>query len=272
MLQIFQYDFIIKSLIAGTILGFTLPILGIYLVVKRYSNLADTLSHVSLVAVLTSIITGIATLPITIFTTILVSLGIEKLRQSKQLFGETALAITLSTSLGLTAILITFSKQGNAKLFNFLFGGLNFISQSNLVEISIITPIILITLFFIRKQLLLISLDEELATAEGLSVQKINYLFITLCAVIISIGITSVGVLLLSTLMVIPVVSAQLFKLNFNKTIGLSIVFSLISIWAGIIISFYQDLPTGGIIVMINLLFFILGLISQNVKLNRTKA
>lgn len=264
MLQIFQYDFIIKAILAGTILGFALPILGIFVVVRRYSNLADTLSHVSLVAVLASLITGIATLPLTILSTILVSLGLEKFRQSQKIFGETALTITLSTSLGLTAILISITKQGNAKLFNYLFGGLNFINQTDLIGLFIVIPLVLITLFLIRKQLLLISLDEDLATAEGINVKIINYLFITLCAIVISLGITSVGVLLLSTLMIMPVVSSQLFGQNFKNTIILSVCFSVVSIWLGIFISFYQDLATGGVIVLINLFFFTCGIVWRN--------
>jgi zinc transport system permease protein len=226
MFEIFQYDFIIRSLLAGSILGLALPIMGIFLVVKRYSNLADTLSHVSLVGVLSSIITGLSTLPVTIISTVLVSLGIEKLRQSKKLFGETALAITLSASLGLTAILLNLTKQGGARLFNYLFGGLNFVSFQDVVILFVVVPCVLIALFFVRKQLLLISLDEELAMAEGVKVSTINYIFIALCAVIVSLGITSIGVLLISTLMVVPVISAQLFQQNLAKTVFLSILFS----------------------------------------------
>jgi zinc transport system permease protein len=264
MLEIFQYDFILRALLAGSILGLGLPILGMFLVVKRYSNIADTLSHVSLVAVLASIVTGVAALPLTIFTTILVSLGIEKFRQSQQIYGETALAIVLSGSLGLTAILISATKQGSAQLFNFLFGGLNFVNQTDLIQLYVIIPIVLLVLFFIRRQLLLISLDEELATAEGLPVKLINNLFIALCAVVISLGITSIGVLLLSTLMVIPIVSAQLFKQDFATTILISIILSMASIWSGIILSFYFNLATGGLIVMINLFFFLAGLTWQH--------
>jgi zinc transport system permease protein len=264
MLEIFQYDFILRALLAGSILGLGLPILGIFLVVKRYSNIADTLSHVSLVAVLASIVTGIAALPLTIFTTVLVSLGIEKFRQSQQIYGETALAIVLSGSLGLTAILISATKQGSTQLFNFLFGGLNFVNQTDLIQLYIVVPLVLLTLFFIRKQLLVISLDEELATAEGLPVKLINNLFIALCAVVISLGITSIGVLLLSTLMVIPVVSAQLFKQGFVPTILISTILSITSIWLGIIFSFYFNIATGGLIVMINLLFFTIGIVWQN--------
>ncbi len=266
MLEIFQYEFIIRSLIAGSILGLVLPVLGIFLVVKRYSNLADTLSHVSLVGILTSIITGLATLPVTILSTILVSLGIEKIRQSKKLFGETALAVTLSASLGLTAILLNFANQGSGKLFSYLFGGLNFVSLQDVIVLSVAVPAILITLFFIRNQMLLISLDEDLATSEGVEVEKINYIFITLCAVIISLGITSIGVLLISTLMVVPVISAQLFKLDLVKTILLAVLFSVSSIWFGIILSFYLNLATGGVVVIINLFFFFAGIIYQNFK------
>jgi zinc transport system permease protein len=264
MLEFLQYDFIIRALLAGSILGLALPILGLFLVVKRYSNLADTLSHVSLVAVLASLITGLAALPVTILTTVSVSLGIEKFRQSQKIYGETALAIVLSGSLGLTAILISATKQGNTQLFNFLFGGLNFVNQTDLIQLYIVVPIVLFTLLFIRKQLLIISLDEELATAEGLPVKLINNLFIALCAIVISLGITAVGVLLLSTLMVIPVVSAQLFKQGLAATVLISTTLSLLSIWSGIIFSFYFNIATGGLIVMINLLFFTIGIVWQN--------
>lgn len=263
MLEIFQYDFILRALLAGSMLGMVLPILGMFLVVRRYSNIADTLSHVSLVAVLASIVTGIAALPLTILTTVLVSLGIEKFRQSQKIYGETALAIVLSGSLGLTAILISATKQGSAQLFNFLFGGLNFVNQTDLIQLFTVLPIVLLILFFIRRQLLLISLDEELASAEGLPVNLINNVFIILCAVVISLGITSIGVLLLSTLMVIPVVSAQLFNQGFVPTILISAILSLTSIWSGIILSFYFNLATGGMIVIINLFFFAIGILYQ---------
>ena len=125
MINLFQYDFVVRGLIAGIIIAIVAPIIGIFLVLRRYSLIADTLSHVSLAGIALGLLLGLNPLLTAIGATTLSSIAIEKLRLSRKVYGESALALFLSGSLAVAVILISISHGFNSTLFNYLFGILN---------------------------------------------------------------------------------------------------------------------------------------------------
>src|SRR3989338_6684013 len=121
LFEIFQYDFFIRAFIAGGITAVVAPLIGMFLVVRRYSLMADTLAHVSLVGVAIGIFTGINPAITALVTTVIAALGIERLRQTKQLFGESVLALFLSGGLAIAIVLISAAHGLNVNLFSYLF-------------------------------------------------------------------------------------------------------------------------------------------------------
>lgn len=256
MLEIFQYDFIIRGLEAGIIIGIISPLIGIFLVLRRYSLIADTLSHISLAGIAIAFLFGWNPILTAIGATTISSIGIEKLRNTKNIYGESALALFLSGGLALATILLSIGKGFNSNLLNYLFGSIVTVTANDIFTIFILVLLILIILIMFYKELIYITFDEESGRVSGLPVNFINTLFIILVAITISLSIPIIGILLITSLIVIPVVTALQFRKNFTQTIIYSEIISVFSVISGIIISFYFSLSTGGTIVLLMLTIF----------------
>lgn len=261
MLSIFQYDFMIRAFAAGVIIAVIAPLIGMFLVVRRYSLIADTLSHVSLLGVAGSILLKINPIIGALVTTILSSFGMEELRASKKIFGESVLALFLSGSLALALIVIGLAHGLNVNFFSYLFGSITTVSSEDILLMSLFGMIVIGTILVTYQQLFLISFDEELAKASGLPVKIYNFLLMILAAITVSLAMRVVGILLVGALMVIPVIAAMQYGLSFVKTQILAIAISLAAIIIGLYLSFYIDLPSGGTIVVMTIIFFIMSLV-----------
>lgn len=256
MLEIFQYDFMIRAFIAGLIIAVIAPLIGIFLVVRRFSLIADTLSHVSLVGIALGVLLGINPVISALVTTVVASIGIEKLRKSKVIFEESILAVFLSGSLATALIIISLGNGFTVNLFNYLFGSITTVTTQDLFVILGFGLVTLFTVILFYKELFFIAFDEELATVQGIRVSFFNTLLIVLTAVSISLSMRIVGILLTSALMIIPVLTAMLWTKSFKSTLFLSIFFSVLSVFIGLFASYYLNLSAGGTIVEVTLFFF----------------
>lgn len=266
MLEIFHYDFMVRAFIAGSIIAVLAPIIGIFLVAKRYSLLADTLAHVSLVGVVLGILLGINPLFGALAASVAAAIGMEKLRATKKIFSESVLALFLSGSLAFALVLLGIIHGINVNIFSYLFGSITTVSLGNLFTIAIFGTVIIVLTFFLFKRFFIVAYDEELAKANGLPIGLLNNALIVMAAVTVSLGAQVVGILLIGALMVIPVMSATQFKKGFSETAFLSVVFSLASVIFGLFVSFYLDIPSGGTIVLFALFFFSLSLFANRKK------
>lgn len=261
MLNVFQYGFMIRALEVGILIGAISPLIGIFLVLRRYSLIADTLSHVSLAGIALGLLLKINPLFTAIGASVLSSIAIERLRLSKKIYGESALSIFLSGSLALAIVLISLAHGFSANLFNYLFGSIIAVKQSDVYFILFVGIFVFITIIAFYKELTYITFDEEAAQVGGIPTRFINILLIVLAALTVSLAIPIVGILLIAALIVIPVVTALQFKKSFFHTILYAELISLFSVLTGIISSFYLNLPAGGTIVLIALGLFSLSLL-----------
>ncbi len=257
MLEIFQYSFIIRGIEAGLIIGLIAPIIGIFLVLRRYSLIADTLSHVSLAGVAIGLLLKINPLITAIAAAVLSSVIIERLRLSNKVYGESALAIFLSGSLALAIVLISLAHGFSVDLFNYLFGSINTVKQTDVYLIAGLGLLSILAIIAFYKELVFVTFDEEAATVAGIPTKFINTLLIILASLTVALAIPIVGVLLISALIVIPAVTALQYKLGFMQTIFIAEGISVFSVLAGIIGSFYLNLSPGGTIVLITILIFV---------------
>ena len=231
MLELFQYSFAIRGLVAGLIIGFIAPLIGIFLVLRRYSLIADTLAHVSLAGIAIGFLLKINPILTAIASTVLSSVVIERMRTSKKVYGESALAIFLSGSLALAVVLISLAHGFNTGLLNYLFGSIVTVKQTDLLIIGSLGALVVVVLALFYKELVYITFDEESAQVSGIPTRLINTLLIVLAALTVSLSIPIVGVLLISALMVIPVVTALQFRRSFIKTIFILIFFIKFRTW-----------------------------------------
>ncbi|MBI4991406.1 metal ABC transporter permease [Candidatus Gottesmanbacteria bacterium] len=256
MLEIFQYSFMVRAFIAGIVIGIIAPLIGNFLVARRYSLMADSLSHMSLAGVAIGLITGIYPIYTAMIVAVAGSIAIELLRTEKRISGEVVLAMFLSGSLAIAIVLISFARGFNVYLFSYLFGSISTVREIDLWIISGLGLVVLTVIFFFYKELVYIAFDEEAAKVSGVKVRLLNIVLVILTAVTVSLSMRIVGALLIGALMVIPVVAAMQLRKSFKQTVLFAIMFGLISVISGLFISYYLNLAAGGTIVVLALALF----------------
>ncbi|MFA5997403.1 MAG: metal ABC transporter permease [Candidatus Paceibacterota bacterium] len=261
MLEIFQYDFMVRAFEAGIAIGIVAPLIGMFLVVRRYSLMADTLAHVSFAGVAIGLLLKINPVFSAIGLSVIAGIGIESLRNSRRIFGESVLALFLSGSLAIAVIILSLSKGFNANLFSYLFGSISTVSVADLWVTIALAVIVFLDVVFLYKELFFASFDAEIAQVSGLPVKMINFMVVMLAAVAVAISIRIVGVLLIGALMVVPVIAAMQYGRGFRTTLILSVIISLISVVVGLFASYYYNLASGGAIVLVALIIFLFSLV-----------
>jgi zinc transport system permease protein len=266
MPEIFQYDFMLRAFAAGIAVAVIAPLIGAFLVVRRYSLMADTLAHVALLGAAFGFISKIYPMLSAVLTSVAAGLGIEKLRSSKRIPGDAALALFLSGSLAAAVVLMGIGRGFDANILSLLFGSIATVTPEDLYFIAALSLASIITVGGFYKELFLTSLDDELARANGIKAGAFNILLVALAALVVSLAIKIVGALLIGALMVVPVITAIQFKLGFRRTIFAAIGISLFSVISGLFVSYYLGLASGGTIVIISLMIFLASLLFRPQK------
>lgn len=269
-----QYEFLQNAFITGIIIGVLAPLLGVFIVVRRMSMIADALSHVALAGIAFSLLlqksfvslAGLNPLYMGMAFSVGGSLFIEKLRTIYKHYQELAIPIILSGGIGLSVIFISVADGFNADLYSYLFGSVSAVSRSDLYVIIGVGIAVIVTLILLFKELFLLSFDEEHAKASGIPSKVIHFIFIVLVALVIAASMRVVGILLVSSLMTLPVAASLRFAQGFKQMIGYSVVFGEISVIGGLFLSYELDLAPGGTIVMLAVLILVLAIIIDKWK------
>ena len=256
MPEILQYSFMIRALIAGCCIALIAPLIGIFLVARRYSLIADTLGHVSLAGIAIGLLIGVNPIIAALIAVIFVAIIINNLHTKNIISGESTLAMLLSGGLALAVVLSGFIRQGSADLFSYLFGSITTVRPLDLWIIIPLTIFVVIMVTIYYKPLFHITFNEDMARVAGLPVERLNLLLMLLTAVTVGLSVRIVGSLLIGALIVIPVSAAIQVSHSFKQTLLFSIVFSLFSVICGLVISFYFNLAAGGTIVLFSLSLF----------------
>lgn len=263
MIEMLSYEFMQRALLAGMLIALLASISGTFVVLKRYSMISETLAHSALVGVAVGLVAGFNPLWIAVLVAILSAWLIEYLRSSFSLYSDAILAILLSGSLAIAVIIVSLGGAFNNSLFSYLFGSILSVSNEDVLTILIFGTLSLGLLLAFAKELYFIAYDEEVAKTNGIKVKMLNFLLVTVVAIIIALSIRVVGSLLIGALMVIPTVSALQYRVGFLNTMLLSVVFALFSVVSGMTLSFYFSLPSGATIVICVLVVFIISLIAN---------
>ncbi len=263
MLEILSYDFMQRAFIAGIIIAILASVSGTFVVLRRYSMISETLAHSALVGVAVGLVAGFNPLWMAVIVAILAAWLIEYLRSEFALYSDAVLAILLSGSLAIAVIIVSLGGAFNNSLFSYLFGSILSVSYEDVVTISIFGSIALALLLMFSKELYFIAYDEEVAKTSGIKVKLLNFLLVSVVAVIIALSIRVVGSLLIGALMVIPTISALQYKQGFFKTGLISMFIALLAVIAGMILSYHFSLPSGATIVLCVLVIFIFSLVTN---------
>jgi zinc transport system permease protein len=256
LFQFFQFDFLIRALEAGLILAIIAPLIGMFLVVRGYSLLADALAHVSLLGVALALFFKIPVFFGALGVSLLAALGMERLRTSGRVFGEAIIALFLSSSLALSVVIISAAKGLNVNLLSYLFGSLTTVQSLDVWILAVLAIVIISFLFFFYRELFLFALDEDLARVSGVRVRIISTVFMILAAITVTAALQMVGVLLIGALMVVPVLAAMQLRFGFRSTLLLSVLFSVFSVLTGFALAYRFNLASGGAIVIVSVVLF----------------
>jgi zinc transport system permease protein len=227
MLEIFEYDFMQRAFVAGMLIAILASLSGTFVVLKRYSMISETLAHSALVGVAVGLVAGYNPLWMAVFVAIVSAWLIEYLRSSFSLYSDSVLAILLSGSLAIAVIIVSLGGAFNNSLFSYLFGSILSVSSEDVMTILVFGVIALVLLLAFSKELYFIAYDEEVAKTSGVKVNLLNFLLVTVVAIIIALSIRVVGSLLIGALMVIPTVAALQYRVGFLHTTLISLVFAV---------------------------------------------
>ena len=261
MLEMFSYEFMQRAFLIGMLISILASISGTFIVLKRYSMISETLAHSALVGVAVGLVAGFNPLWIAVIVSVLSAWLIEYLRSSFAIYSDAILAILLSGSLAIAVIIVSLGGAFNNSLFSYLFGSILAVSDEDIITILVFGGVALFLLLAFSKEFYFIAYDEEVAKTSGVKVKMLNFLLVTIVAIIIALSIRVVGTLLIGALMVIPTVAALQYRVGFLHTSLISLFFAMISMAGGMTLSFYFSLPSGATIVICVLIIFILSLI-----------
>jgi zinc transport system permease protein len=264
MPEILQYSFMVRALLAGLLVAITVPVLGSFLVARRYSLIADSLAHVSLAGVGAGLLLGAAPIALAVPVTVCGALLLEWLRQKRALSGEVGLAILMSGGLAIAVVLANLASGSNADFASFLFGSITTTSRTDVLVLLAAAIGALLDISMNYQALLHIAYDEDSARVAGYRVTLLNYLLAALAAIIVVLSLRIVGGLLISALLVIPVVTASRFTSSFAQTILVAIGLAILAVAAGLILAFYAGIAAGGAIVLSALILLIVAMILKN--------
>jgi len=248
-MSLFQYDFMRRAFVVAIALGIVVPCIGVIVVLKRLSMMGDALAHTSLAGVAGGLLAGINPVLGAGVACIGAAFTIEWIRKKMPQYAEISIAIVLSTGVGLAGVLSGFIK--NATGFNaFLFGSIVAISNGELIAVVAIALLVFLSFLLLYKELFYIALDERSAALSGVPVQTVNFIFTLLTAMTVAIAARTVGALIVSSMMVLPVACSLQLARSYRQTVWLSIIFGLSFTLTGLVISFYAALRPGGAIVL----------------------
>jgi zinc transport system permease protein len=264
----FEYAFMRNALVISLLISLLCPLIGIFLVLRRYSMIGDALSHASLAGVAAGFLFHASPIVSAFCLTSCFGLLIEVLREKFRRYAELTLVIVMSLSVGLAITLVS-SGLVHTNIDSFLFGSILTVSQEEVITVAVLAAISALTIRGLYPQLVMLSFDEDGARISGVPRRTINYIFSLLVAATISVSIRIVGILVISSLIALPVATALQFQQGFNRTMLLSILFSFLDIMAGLFLSYWIGAAPGGITAVASVLVLLVVILIREIHQSR---
>lgn len=251
MPAVLQYEFMVRALIGGALVGALAPVLGTFLVLRRFSLLADTLAHVALLGVAVGFLVNVYPTLTTFIAVTAAAVVMEVLRTRGKLPGDAVLAVALYTSLAAAVVIISAARGFNVDLLSFLFGSILTITELDLWLLAGLAFFVVIGVTAFFSELAQAAFDDSLARVSGIRVDWVNLGLAVLAAATITLAMRIMGVLLVGALIVIPVLVGQGITNSLRLAFIIASLVGMISAVTGLIAAFYYDLSGGGAIVLV---------------------
>jgi zinc transport system permease protein len=272
-MDLLGYDFMLRALVGALVIGVTAPALGIYLVQRRLSLIGDGIGHVALTGVGVGLLLNRSPVITAVVVSAIGAVGVELVRQRGRTSGDLALALLFYGGIAGGVVLVGLSPDSsNANLMQYLFGSLTTTSPQDVVVIAGLGVAVLLAMLLLRPALFAVCNDEEYARVSGLPVRTLNLLLAVTTAVTVTIAMRTVGLLLVSALMVVPVAAAQQVTRGFRATMTAAMGIGLCAAAAGFVVSAEVNTAPGATIVIVALsVFLVLSAGTATVRMARAR-
>jgi len=259
MIEMMSLAFIRKAVLVGTLISLCAALLGVSLVLKRYSMIGDGLSHVGFGVLTVATVFGITTpLYIAIPCVTIAAIILLKIGNNNKIKSDSAIALISSSSLAIGVAVTSVTTGMNTDVCNFMFGSILAMSKSDVI-LSVIVSIIVAILFIVYyRKLFIVTFDENFAKASGLKAKRYTNIIAVLTALIIVIGMRMMGVMLISSIIIFPALTSMRIFKSFKIVVISSGIISVVSFLMGIYLSYIYNISTGAMIVIVNLVLFVL--------------
>ncbi len=268
--SVFQYPFMVRAITVGLLVSLCAALLGVSMVLKRYSMIGDGLSHVGFAALAAATASGIAPLRVAIPVCIIAAFLMLRLSETSKIKGDAAVAIVCSGALAIGVMIISLSSGMNTDVNNYMFGSILSLSDEDAALTKILSVIVIIMFILFYNRIFAVTFDETFAKATGTRAGIYNMVLAVLTALTVVIGMRMMGALLISSLIIFPSLSSMRVCKKYKSVIICSVAVSVICFMIGIFISFGYSTPTGASIVCVNLAAFaimsITGFVKQKIK------
>jgi len=265
--ELFSYAFMVRALITGTLVALCAALLGVSLVLKRYSMIGDGLSHVGFGALSVAVAMNAAPLAVAIPVVLLAAFLLLKLSENGRIMGDAAIAIISSVALAAGVIITSLSSGLNADVYSYMFGSILAMSREDVV-LSVAVAIVVLVLFVLfYHKIFAITFDETFARATGTRAGIYNTLIAALTALTIVVGMRIMGTMLISGLIIFPALTSMRVCRSFKSVTVCSAVVSVVCFALGILASYAFNTPAGASIVAVNALAFLLFLFIGKIKI-----
>ena len=267
VVEMMSHIFIQRAVLVGVLISLCAALLGVSLVLKRYSMIGDGLSHVGFGVLTVATAFGASTpLYIAIPCVTISAIVLLKIGNNSRIKSDSAIALISSSALAIGVAATSLTTGMNTDVCNFMFGSILAMSHTDVV-ISIVVSIIVAVLFIVYyRKLFVVTFDENFAKASGLKANRYTNIIAVLTALIIVVGMRMMGVMLIRSIIIFPALTSMRIFKSFKKVIISSAIISVVSFLIGIYLSYIYNISTGAMIVIVNLVLFILFSIIEKIK------
>ncbi len=261
--ELFSYEFMQRALLAALFTGLAAPAVGTYLVQRRLALMGDGIGHVAVTGVAIGLLTGTSPTWTAVVVAILGAVLIEVIRERGHTNGDVALALLFYGGLAGGVLLTGLGDNSASKLQSFLFGAITSISATDVLITMALAVLVMMICVGLSPQLFATAQDQDFARVAGLNVRAYNMAIAVLAAVSVTVAMRTVGLLLVSALMVVPVATSQQLTRSFRTTLGAAMVLGALASVGGLVVAAFASshgakVSTGPTIVLLSLAGFVI--------------
>ena len=257
-LHMFSFQFMTRAMAVGALVALCAALLGVTLVLKRYSMIGDGLSHVGFGALAIAAAMNVAPLAVAVPVVVIAAFLLLRPSENAKIKGDAAIALISSSALAIGVLIISTTHGMNTDVNNYMFGSILSLTEADAVLSAVLSIIVLVLFIFFYNRIFAVTFDENFARATGVRTANYNMLIALLIAVTVVLGMRMMGALLISSLLIFPALSAMRVCTRFRSVVICAALLSVVCFFLGMTASYFLETPSGASVVAVNILAFAL--------------